>query len=38
MFGCPPNRVNFKVKMASAEIARHLDLVLSVANRAIDDL
>ena len=27
-----------EVKMASAEIARHLDLVLSVANRAIDDL
>jgi hypothetical protein len=24
--------------MASAEVARHLDLVLSVANRAIDDL
>jgi len=27
-----------EVKMASAEVARHLDLVLSVANRAIDDL
>jgi hypothetical protein len=27
-----------EVKMASAEIARHLDLVLGVANRAIDDL
>ena len=27
-----------EVKMASAEVARHLELVLSVANRAIDDL
>ena len=27
-----------EVKKASAEVARHLDLVLSVANRAIDDL
>jgi hypothetical protein len=27
-----------QVKMASADLARHLDLVLSVANRAIDDL
>ena len=27
-----------EVKMASAEVARHLDLVLSVANRAIEDL
>ena len=27
-----------EVKMASAEVARHLDLVLSIANCAIDDL
>ena len=29
---------NGEVKMASAEVARHLDLVLSIANCAIDDL